>query len=74
MVMDAGPTAMPHKSETHDNTVVHGVSGRKDAQGKRPVNDTDGAGAGERVMEMESARKKKKQSGSVLLTRGQSGV
>lgn len=60
MVMDAGPTATPHKSEAHDNIIVHGVSERKDAQEKQPVNDTDGAGAGERVMEMESARKKKK--------------
>lgn len=65
MVMDAGPTATPHKSETHDNIVVHGVSGRKDARGKQPVNDTDGAGAGERVMEIESARKKKKSRAAV---------
>lgn len=64
MVMDAGPTATPHKSEAHDNIVVHGVSGRKDARGKQPVNDTDGAGAGERVMEMESARNKKKKKKS----------
>lgn len=59
MVIDVGPTATPHKSQTHDNIIVYRMSGRKDVEEKQPVNDADGAGAGRRVIEMESARKKK---------------
>lgn len=72
MVIDVRLTSTPYESQTHQNIIVHRVSGRKNAKEKRPVNNADGAGAGERVMEMESARTKR--SGGVLLTRGQSGV
>lgn len=71
-MIDVQLMTLPYKSQTHNNNIVHRVSGRKDAKEKRPMNDADGVGAGERVMEMESARTN--QSGGVLLTRGQSRV
>lgn len=48
----------PYKNQTHNNNIVHRVSGRKNVEEnvEESVIDADGVGAGERVMEMESAR------------------
>lgn len=54
MVIDVRPTATRHKSESHDNIIVHHVhaepsvvSGRKNEKEKQPMNCTDGVGARE---------------------------